>query len=90
MNLCDHMFARPDEATPGYSKTQFDTLAKLNLTVRRNLKTKNYEIVSLTTGEVEFTSPGLYGISEKLRSLGDQVSLGCDPNSTLCAEGRNG
>lgn len=86
--ICEHMFSEPDLANPGYSQINFDLLARLNLTVRRNLRTKNFEIVRIPSGEVVFTSPGLPGIVEKAREMGDPVEAGCALGSALCAEGR--
>ena len=54
--ICEHEFEREDPKNPGYSRIEYDLYAKLNLTIRKNLKTNRYEIVKITTKAVQYSS----------------------------------
>lgn len=45
--ICEHEFEQEDPKQPGYSMTEFDLAARLGLTIRRNLKTRDFEICTI-------------------------------------------
>src|SRR3989344_5015094 len=45
--ICEHEFEREDPNNPGYSMTEYDLYAKLGMTLRKNLRFNEYELVSI-------------------------------------------
>ena len=52
--ICEHEFEQEDANNAGCSITEFDLVARLNMSLRKNLKEGVYEIVRSDTGDVLF------------------------------------
>ena len=52
--VCEHEFEHEDPNNPGYSMTEYDLYAKLGLTLRRNLRFNEYELVSIKYNVVHY------------------------------------
>lgn len=53
--ISEDEFRRPDRKNPAYSMMEYDLYAKLNLSIRKNLRTGNFETYDLWTGNAVFT-----------------------------------
>jgi hypothetical protein len=67
--ICEHTFEKEDSNNPGYSMIEYDLYAKLNMTLRKNLNTNNYEIIDLKTKEVYYNYPTLQEAVNKCNKL---------------------
>ena len=45
--ICEHLFERRDPRNTDYSMCEFDLIARLNMTIRKNLDTGRYELIRL-------------------------------------------
>ena len=49
-NICEHEFEQRDSKNPDYSQLEYDLYGKLDMTIRKNHITGNFEIAKLSTG----------------------------------------
>ena len=79
--ICEHEFEQEDPDNLGYSITEFDLAARLNMSLRKNLKEGAYEIVSSETGDVLFAYERLADAAGKANELEgtDLIKLHCGP-----------
>lgn len=81
--VCEHEFEQGDPKNEGYSMTEYDLYARLNLTIRKNSKRNVYEIVGIKDKEVRYSSPDLktiVGIANKLEGANNtkiECGVGC-------------
>ena len=54
-NICEHEFEQEDSQNKGYSMTEYDLYAKLDMTIRKNLRGNIYEIVRISSGDIIFS-----------------------------------
>ena len=64
---------------------EFDLRARLNKTIRKDLRNNRYEILDLGTKQVTHASPTLKEIVRLANGLGDRIKIECD---ALCASKR--
>lgn len=55
-------FDKEDPKNPGYSQMEYDLYARLDMTIRKNLKENRFEIIKIKTKEVQYSNPRLQGI----------------------------
>lgn len=67
--VCEHEFNREDPKNPGYSMLEYDLYARLNMTLRKNLKTNKYEIVKISTKQVVYSYRDLKDIVRMANQL---------------------
>jgi hypothetical protein len=48
--ICEHEFETRDSKNHDYSKLEYDLYARLNMTIRKNFITRNFEIARISTG----------------------------------------
>jgi len=79
-SICEHTFEVEDNKNPGYSLVEYDLYAKLGLTIRKNLKTNEYEIIKIKTKEVQHRSKDIYEIVRIANELEGQenTKVECD------------
>jgi hypothetical protein len=58
--------------------TEFDLIARLNKTIRKNLQEGSYEIVNIGTKEVSHSRETLKEIVRIANELGDRIRVKCD------------
>ncbi|MEM3858733.1 MAG: hypothetical protein QW478_04930 [Candidatus Micrarchaeaceae archaeon] len=51
-NLCEHEFEERDPHNTNYSLLEYDLVARLNLSLRKNFKENTYELFKIDTGKV--------------------------------------
>lgn len=85
--ICEHEFEQEDPKNKGYSMTEYDLYAKLNLTIRKNLAAKEYEIVNISTKEVKFSSSSIHDAAREANRLegAENTKVEC---GSLCPEYR--
>lgn len=87
--ICEHEFEKEDPNEKGYSLINYDLYARLNLSIRKNIRTNKYELFYITTmpgqkkGEVVFSTMSLQEIVDTANSLenANNTIIKC---STLC------
>ena len=62
--------------------TEFDLRARLNKTIRKDLRNNRYEIVDLGTRQVTHASPTLKDVVRLANELGDRIKIECDARCT--------
>ena len=67
--VCEHEFEQEDPNNPGFSMTEYDLYAKLGLTLRRNLKFNEYELVSIKYNVVHYAFKTLQEAIAKANEL---------------------
>ncbi len=79
--ICEHEFEQEDPHNLGYSITEFDLAARVNMSLRKNLREGLYEIVSLETGDVCHAYRTLEDAVRKANELerSDYIRLQCGP-----------
>jgi hypothetical protein len=65
--------------------TEFDLRARLNKTLRKDLKSNRYEIVDISTGEVFHLASTLKQIVRIANQFGDSIRIEC---SEICTKSR--
>ena len=53
-SICEHEFEQEDPNNRGYSMTEYDLYARLGLTLRKNLRFNEYELVSIKNNIVHY------------------------------------
>jgi len=53
--ISEEEFNMPDPNNPAYSMVEYDLYARMNLSIRKNLRNERFEIFDLWTGNVIFT-----------------------------------
>lgn len=87
-NICEHEFNRPDPNNPDYSLVEYDLYAKTGLTIRKNLKTNEYEIVTIKKPrEVQYRYKDIHDIARIANEIEEteNTTVGC---GTLCPQRR--
>jgi len=87
-NICEHEFNRPDPNNPDYSLVEYDLYAKTGLTIRKNLKTNEYEIVTIKKPrEVQYRYKDIHDIARIANKIekSENTTVGC---GTLCPQRR--
>ena len=60
--ICEHEFELEDPKNEGYSLLEYDLYARLDMTIRKNLKRNVYEIVGIKDKDVRYSSPEIQTI----------------------------
>jgi hypothetical protein len=88
-NICEHEFEMPSSKDPDYSLIEYDLYAKLGLTIRKNLKTGYYEIVTIKKPrEVKYRSKYIYDIARKANELEGAENTTVECGSFNCPKRR--
>jgi hypothetical protein len=58
-SICEHKFERPNPKKPDYSRHSHDLAAMTELSIRKNLRTGNFEIFNTRTCQVFWDVPSL-------------------------------
>ncbi len=77
--ICEHNFQMEDPKNSGYSMTEYDLYAKLGMTIRKNLKLGNYEIVRIKDGSVVHSDMTVHQVAQKANELegADNTEVEC-------------
>ena len=77
--ICEATFEDEDPNNLGYSLTEFDLAAKLNLSMRKNFNTNKYEIFDLATSNAVFEGSLAKAVTEAnhLEDANNIVFLTC-------------
>jgi len=87
-NICEHTFEKEDPKNPGYSLVEYDLYAKTGLTIRKNLNTDEYEIVTIgEPREVRYRYKDIHDIARVANEIeeAENTTVGC---GVLCPEKR--
>ncbi len=86
-NICEHQFEAPDNKEKDYSMTEYDLYARLRMSIRKNLKTGDFEIFRLDSKSVVFKGDLFSVVQEANRLEGaENTSIKC---GSLCPKKSN-
>jgi hypothetical protein len=73
--ICEEEFNRPDPNSPAHSMMEYDLYARLNMSIRKNLRNGKFEIFDLWTGDVPFTGTLEQVVKEAIRLEGSENTV---------------
>lgn len=91
--ICEHEFEKEDPRNKGYSLTEYDLHARLNMTIRKNLKDNRYEIINLNRRQVAYSFSRIEDVVRMANELegGENTEVKCGigcPNRKMKPEDR--
>lgn len=77
--ICKHIFEKPSRDNSDYSQLEYDLYARLGMSIRKNLKTDEFEIYHRPSEKLQYRYSRIEDIVRIANSLegADNTDVGC-------------